>query len=454
MRPQDYRRVGYKKSVKQNNFYNGSLKMSMLNNIDKITIQDVYKEQKEGALNYHSTRAIEKFLSKINYDIQHQAESLATMALSSSNLETTNQLNKDLDQVIQSYSPEIKKETIQAKTSKELIALAQSTAAHYQTILSHVYQGTMMSGMINSHQLLSLLQSCESKINALILASQNKDPLALSSNFYAIYYTLNKIRGYALEEEAVKKLNEAFPTNIRFISTGSLQVGGSLPQGGADIMGFDITKNIQITWEQAPINSSSSRVSHTGSLAEFLDMQSYMRGIHTFYVSEDTYQILMKNSLVSIQAKGLGTFTKNIKMVDSFKPFEASSTTTTDGRTIPTVSFKLKQYQSKYTRALEKMRSLYELSAQEERGQSNYLNYHIHYRMLLNLELSKMFPWIMKNNDLILTPRHGLMSLVNLFRTHLNTYFYYGPPSSKGLTAMDLSKLENYSQAIFLRLSA
>lgn len=454
MRPSEYRYAGYKRSIKQNNFYDGRLRLSELSTIpDKLSPQHLYRAQKEGALNYHITLANTRFLSGLNYDLQHSIQTLAVQALRSADLAFTNQTNKDLDQIVTTYSPELNSKNITKKTQSEIYSLAISAANQYIAILSLIKSGAVSGGIIKSSQLNSRIQGCEQRIKALQQISSSKDILDSVSNFYAIARSLNIARGYLQEEEAVNTLLNAMPHDMRFINMGTIQVGGKLLQGGADIAGFskDLASQIQISWIQSPIGAGQQKgTKYTGSLLEFLDTQEYMRGTCTFYITEDVYVTMMENSILAIQSKATGTKTKHIKMEEDVSLFEKSKGYTSDGKTsFPSIAFTLKQYQSQYSRALEKMRHLYELSALENKGKSNYKHADTQYRMLLNMQLSKMLPWIMKHNDYILTPKFGLISLVDLFRQNLSAYFYYGRRGG-GLRALDITNLENLSQDIYL----
>lgn len=463
MKPSLYRSITYK--TKQNNFYDGNLRMSELNQIkDNITIYDVYREQKEAAITYHNTRISQKFLAGLNYDLQNSVTNIANAALQSVELSLTNQLNKDLDSMIQSYSLEKNKvlSTTEPIAQQQLIQqLAHNAANLYTIILSHI--GTnAVRGILNSSTLFASIKTCEKYISELKMANTIQ---TLNSNFYRIYYTLQQTRGYLQEEEAVGNLSEHFPTDFRFVNIGDLYVGGQLAPGGADIAGFskDIMEQIQVSWKQAPIGQGTVKQKHQGSLREFLETMEYYRSTESFYLDEDTYSTIMKHAVFAAQSKATGTFTKNIEFRSNVNLFAKTkqhiSELQGDGRkrksigTVDSISFKLKQYQSEYSRALEKMRSLYQLSALENKGKSNYLQASKQYRMLLNLQLSKMLSWIMQHNDLIITPQFGLISLADLFRKNVNSYFFYGPRSSQGLTRLDITKLEQEKRSIFLHIA-
>lgn len=463
MKPALYRSITYK--TKQNNFYDGKLRMSELNQIkDNITIYDVYREQKEATITYHNTRISQKFLAGLNYDLQNSVTNMANAALQSIELSLTNQLNKDLDHMIQSYSLEKSKilSTTNPTSQQKLIQNTARNAANlYTIILSHISAGAIR-GVLNSSTLSASIKTCENYISELKMANTVQ---TLNSNFYKIYYALQQARGYLQEEEAVDNLSKDLPTGFRFVNIGNLYVGGQLAPGGADIAGFskDIMEQIQVSWEQAPIGKEAAKQKYQGSLREFLETMEYYRSTESFYLDEDTYNVIMKHAIIAAQSKATGTFTKNIEFRSNVNLFTGAvqhiSETSGDRRkrksidTIASISFNLKQYQSEYSRALEKMRSLYQLSALENKGKSNYLQASKQYRMLLNLQLSKMFSWIMQHNDLIITPQFGLISLADLFRKNTKSYFFYGPRNSQGLTRLDITKLEQEKRSIILHIA-
>ena len=461
MRPDVYRRVNYNRQAKTNNFYNGALLMSELNDIpDKLDLYDVYREQKEAAMTYHATLLNERFLQGLNYDLQSSVTTQAKTALASTNLSITNKLNSDIDTIISTYNPTVTniKAIANSKEQQQAIYLAaQSAAQSYINILKTI---SSSMGPIKSSTLSSSIQNCETKIDTLL--TNCSDLRRFQSYFFAIFYALQKTRGYVLEEESVNKLNNQMPSNIQFTNFGNLYVGGQLAPGGADLAGFtqDIMEAIQMTWQQAPIGKSNNKVKQSGSLKDFLNNMDSYSSTHSFYFTEDTYALVMQQAILAAQAKATGTMTKNIKFRTDVNLFakdqifvDISNKKRVGTARIPTVSFVLKQYQSQYSRALEKMRSLYELSTYENKGKSNNLNASKQYRMLLNMQLSKMFPWIMQYNEMVLTPQYGLISLANLFQQKSGIYFYYGTASNKGTTALDLTKLESYRNSIMLRMT-
>ena len=443
MRPTDYRLKSY--HTKQNNFYNGTLSLGFMNNLnDNISIKDIYEAQKNAIITYNRT-IDSKRLKLLNYDLLRFNSSLSLFDKDTNTI--VNSLNKKLDQVRQDYVPtvsQVRKQNI--INPEEITALKKqinNLFFQYTKILQTIQKNSINSDGFQNQTILTQLLVLEEKIQkAQSVITQYEGSAVLGNEiagyFWQISNMFSKIQGFQLEEDVVNTANSWLPTGMKISHTGNIRLNGS--ELAVDNMVFsELVFNIPFEYERAP-QGQKNKVPISGTIGSFLDDLSKNR-VETFYLKDSSFEQLCRNSLATIQAKAMGTSSKTMWFNRDVQLFTSRAYNSKKGL-LSSFTLTYKKYSTEYLRAIIGMKNLYELSAKEHKGTSNYKQAAQQYQTFINYSLHKMIPMILKNNQFLLSNKYGLISFADFFKYNHNIYFSWGKNKTANLTKLDTAKYD------------
>lgn len=429
MRPAEYRYKRYANAAHSNNFYNGPLlAMGFMNSVNVPTAAQIFQAQKERVQTYSKTLRNNKLLAGLNANIFNQSIG----GFSGADLQLTNRITEAVANFRKQYSPiakNLRAEDNQINVQR-LVKESQDVYDLYTKLLQEILQAIGPDGGVGiaSSSLIQQLTKINEKIEGLLVAIQNYSKgevtgAQVADYFYSITTLYQMAAGFVQEDEAVSVLSEWLPHGVELINIGSVYTttiemlpGGQgktkSSQSGVDLMAFDsnIMDKIKIKWMTSDSNTKS-KIQHSGTLRDFIDQVGKNKQ-HTFYLSESTHAKLCRLSIATLQSKAMGIGTKRMIMKRDVQLFTPESY-------LGLPSFNLapafRKYMTQELQAIIWMKRLYELSAKENKGKSNYKERHADYQALINYSLSKMVPYILANNQFLLSNRYGLISFEEYF---------------------------------------
>lgn len=453
MRPETYRKANYNSKIKmkQNNFYNGLLSLSQLSKIaEELTTQDVYQTQKEWVQMYNNTIVSQKALLGLNKDIL--AFKMGTSQFLDDNISVVNQINQGIDTIRNQYSPSIsalRKMSNDSKNNQEkakaLIQQLEQLFVQYSILLKQIETSSVNANGLVDNRISSNLQVIQTKIESMKMAvagvlQGNYEGLNenLGGNFYAISSMAEKLKGVTLENEFVEQVSEYLPENIKVFGTGTIYLGGK--ELSIDSMAFnqDILNSIKISYEVAA-PGSTKKSQKQGTLQSFFDDMSQNRQ-NSFHINYSTFKLLCEQSLATIQAKAIGTKTTKMYIARNVQLFEPIQKNIAN-YTIPSFTSTYLQVKDFWYQAIIGLADLYHLSkAEKKRKESNYIQSHRQYQMLINMALSRAVNKLLANNQYLLSNRFGLISFVDFFSKYGQVYFSWGTNITANLTKLNNSR--------------
>ena len=457
MKPSDYRLAGYKNKTKQNNFYDGTLKLGFLAGInDNISEHDIWKAQKNAIITYCKTLEKEKILKPLNNDLLQFAQ--AANKFDTNEHTIVNNLNDSVDKLLIDYSPTVsttRKEKIDPEKGKKIMAQLNNLFKDYSLILNQINTASFSHDThVQNFTIVKQLESLSDKINSLktvvnsyVTNDARMPNQEISSYFYQIYNMLLKVKGFVLEEEVVNTADNWLPTGMKIIGTGAVTVGGT--QVGVDNMVLsELIMNEPFEYMIAAPNSDK-KIKIQGTIGSFIEDLSKNRS-QSFSLDDSEYQRLCKLSIATIQAKASGSRAKSIIFNRGQQLFESAGSKRIESKTIPNIELKrnVTVLNKKYLNILLGMKNLYELSKALNGGiKSNYLQSAKSYQGFANLQLSQMISYILKNNQYLLSNKYGLISFADLFKRQQNVYFSWGKNKT-----LNIAKLEQLKYNIILNI--
>lgn len=468
MRPSDYRKKGYTRSIRQNNFYNGPLlAMAFMNNIAPPDEYDIWEAQKNAIRTHSLSMRYQKLLRGLNADIFSNAVSGFNPAIEAA---ITNHIADKIKEIRTNYYPTIKELRVEQAQSSNIAYLqtqAKLLFAEYSALLTFI-NNAIQSGKLGvpGAPIIQQLNAINVKINEAYskLNQYMGSPVLggeISNYFYAINTLFSAAMGFSLEDEVTTALTGWLPTNMQIENTGAIQVtstivlNGSIQnssrQAGVDNMVFDksLIDKIKIKWEQAPIGKSTQKQTHIGTLKEFLEAMKQSRQ-DSFYLSESMYARLCRAAIATIQSKAMGVGAKNMIMKRDVQLFEPMRYQGISAEVL-NINTAFRKYMTNELNAVLWMKRLYELSAQENAPKSsNYIQRHEHYQAFINYSLSKMVPYILENNEFLLSNKYGLISFFDFFEQSHHRIFTWGTNKTASL-AGGRSNLATAKYHILLR---
>lgn len=431
MRPDDYRKVKYNRSVDQNNFYSGTLPLSFMNNLHPPDETDIWQQQKSAIMTYSLSMRYNKQIRGLNLNIFQGAAQGFDPEVDAA---ITNQLMQEVQNLREQYYPTVKQlrnKNINQNSMLSVVQGCQQLFLDYTRIINMLNSSSFIPG----NELIKRLTTLQSKIKNFKVAIAQYyagDILAGESAadyFYQINTLLSMAGGIVLENEVLDSVSGWLPTNMEIKNIGTLFIGQDSKMAGVDNIVFDtdILNSIQISWEQSQTGANKKQ-KHTGTLFDFFSQMDQAKQ-ESFFMSESEYEKMCQHAIATLQAKTMGVAAKTIIMKRDVRLFDSTTYTTRTGYTVSSVGLntKFKQYSTSYFNALIWMKRLYELSVLEDPdGRGNYLERHRHYQAFINYSLSKMIPYILENNEYLLSNRYGVISFYDFFERSHKNYFTWG----------------------------
>lgn len=431
MKPSDYRRAGYTRSIKQNNFYNGTLPLGFMNQLHPPTEVEIWQTQRTAIMTYSMSMRYQKMLRGLNQNIFQGAAQGFDPSVDAA---VTNQLAQEITYLREQYYPTIKTLRNKKQLDENQIGAIKTQCSKLFIDYTRIIKMLTSSMLISSQELVGRLEILNSNIehmSALIshytgLPAQGGE---IADYFYRINTLFSRTMGIVLENEALDTVSGWLPTNMEIKGIGALHVGPKSQMAGVDNIVFEkaIMDQIKITWEQSSTGGKTRKTKHQGTLAEFFSEMETKKQT-SFYISESEYAHLCRIAIATLQAKAMGTTAKNMIVKRDVQLFEGAVYKMKNGLTLPSLKLnsKFSQYSTNYLNALTWMKRLYELSLVENPPKGNYIERHAHYQAFINYSLSKMIPFILDNNEYLLSNRYGVISFYDFFEKNHKNYFTWG----------------------------
>ena len=442
MMPQLYRRIPYQRTIHQNNFYNGTLELSFLNKIkDKISVEDIYREQKKNIIIYHQTLQNKKTIDLLNQDIFYSRGQEAFEAQELTKI--TNSIQDRMQELIKNYYPsKAMPANMSVEEKKTLISNLNKGLSLYTNILNEIGSKPFNIDkriMTNLSRLQKDLREYETAIKTF-----DKTGEYFSSNLQGAFWKLQSLlrstNGYVLETESTNTLSNWMPDRIQIENIGNIYIDGK--ESPIDIIAFNkLDMWLPMSYWIADVNNSSKKIQKTGSLKEFFEDVKANR-TKSFYIDSNIYEEMCAKSLATVQAKASSSNAKKIRMKTSQQLFESHGRTSVIAKNKKTINLSnlYTQYNSIYFKALNGLRQLYELSEFENTNKgSNYYDATAQYQALINMHLGSMLPLILNNNQFLLSNRYGLITFADLFRQN-KVYFTWGTRKTANLSTLESEK--------------
>ena len=225
---------------------------------------------------------IEEALQKIEQALQYQEEGSAARLSQTIDKETITNLM-------------IKYENLKIKLS-QVYSLISSAS---NQISGHILKN-------NLNRIQEMIQQLEAELNAISTSGNNYSPsIEMVGYLKKADWLGRRLKGQYLEVVGTNWVSQHIPNNIKVVNVGRITgptidilggVSGYGKQLRTDIIGFDITKNVQISFK---LNSQDK----TLSLIDFLDLVEKADNNTQINLGDDGYAQLREALVIGIQAK-------------------------------------------------------------------------------------------------------------------------------------------------------
>ena len=446
MKPSDYRLSSY--NTRQNNFYDGSLRLGYLANVnDQIEVSRIHQAQLSAIKTHCLTIKKSAILNGLNKDILKFNQSIQNFNTDANSI--VNRINQDLEHIRASYfidSPTVPKGiTVSEEEVNRAINAANNLLVQYSNVLNLIYQNVQSSSIIIDELVridkkLYALQSLVGQYTGEV--QQNKD---IHGYFWSIYGALHKLKGLQLESDVVTTASNWLPSNLKIVQTGQIYVGGKQSKLDNAVFSNDLLKKVQISYQVADKGNSKHKISKTATLEVFFDEMERNARQKSFYLSESTYENLCRQAVATLQAKAMSMRATKMYFGDKEQLFEANTKrvfSKGQNRILQSIQLAYKQYSTLYLQAIISMRDLYELSNQENSQTHRYKvskQAGEKYQTFINYSLYKMIPKILGNNQFLLSNKYGIITFADFFAKETKSYFSWGTRKQ-----VSLHNLENY----------